>query len=112
MSRGQTPRTPEFFPKMKDRAGRRRFRRERKRAVNELANQVATLPSTVNAIVEIAGKALVFLSDYVIATFSGFLKALGEHNARRQLTATPDQGGANADSDHPLRRDQRRHDTR
>lgn len=31
MSRGQKPRTPRYFPRMKDRADRRRMRRMRKR---------------------------------------------------------------------------------
>jgi hypothetical protein len=32
MSRGQLPRTPEYFPRMNDRAGRRRYRRTIARA--------------------------------------------------------------------------------
>lgn len=98
VSSGQKPRTPEFFPRMNDRAGRRRVRRERKKLVNHV---LATLPSTMAAVGDMAFSAINYVVDTVTALISGFLKALGEHNARHQLTATPSQGGANGDSDHP-----------
>ena len=60
MSRGQTPRTPEYFPKMKDRSvGRKQAKRRRSiqeftRSLTLLAQAMSTFGSTVKQ----AGKAM------------------------------------------------------
>ena len=84
MSRGQTPRTPEHFPRMNDRAGRRRARREVRRAVKtvtspsfadtmrQLADTMRQLADTANKIVEAFAEAFRPLTDQVNAIADRF----------------------------------------
>lgn len=60
MSRGQTPRTPEYFPKMKDRAvGRKQAKRHR--SIQEFTRSLTLFAQAVRGFgntVEQAGKAM------------------------------------------------------
>lgn len=58
MSRGQTPRTPEYFPRMNDRAGRRRHRRAVKAITNPtFADKMRQVAAAFNTLTDQIAKA-------------------------------------------------------